>query len=81
MKVLAKRYDHYTRSLTDVIYIKGDRVCWLRKVWGLDPDILLWKDKSVLKGAKWVNWEELTSLLDNSKESYGYLTIAKNYDY
>ena len=82
MKVLAKRYDRYTRRLTDVIYLEKDRVCWLMKSWGLDPDTLWQANKDILKGSKWNTWEQLTYLLGRkSKEGYGYLTIAKTYDY
>lgn len=82
MKVLAKRYNRYTRQLTDIIYLEKDRVCWLMKSWGLDPDTLWQANLSILKGFKYSTWEELTKFLSSkSEEGYGYVTIAKTYDY
>lgn len=81
MKVLAKRFDGYTRNLTDIIYLEDNKVCWLRKSGSLDPDSLWQSNSSVLRGPKWNTWEELEDRLSSNLEEGEYITIVKTYDY
>ena len=77
MKILGIKYNKYSRKMTDIIYIKGDRVCWLMKSWTIDPSTLWQANSSIIEGYKWNTWEELTSLIaSKSKEGYGYSSIA-----
>ena len=77
MKILGIKYNKYSRKITDIIYIKGDRICWLMKSWTIDPDTMWSANKSIITGHKFNTWEDLVSLIaSKSKEGYGYMSIA-----
>ena len=77
MKILGIKYNKYSRKVSDIIYIKGNKVCWLMKSWTIDPDTIWKADKSIIEGHKFNTWEDLVSLIaSKSKQGYGDMYIA-----